>query len=299
MECSACKSRDQKVLFPNCIDLEYGQREGHDVYECLSCNLVYLYPTPTIEELLSFYPSYYHGYKKSFSRLTNFLISLNIKFRANLYKKLIGKEGRILEIGAADGNDFFLLRQYGNWDFWGIEFNDDIAKRGRKNGLNIITGTLEEYDFKDTKFDLIIMNNLIEHVVDPEKCLKKAKKILKPEGIIVGETPNTHSLDFYLFGRYWGGLHIPRHTFLFNQRNLKLLGEKVGLSVEVDQKIDTNHWAGSVQNYFQSKKFLRTKLKNGRTWYYPSLLLVFIPLNFLQKIFGFSGVMRFKMHNKN
>jgi len=299
MKCLNCQSISQKILFPNCIDWEYNEGDQHNVFRCSNCGLIYLYPVPTIKKLLSFYPPNYHGYKESSSKLTNFLINLNIKSRVRLYRKLIGKEGRILEIGVADGSHFFLLKQYENWDFWGIEFNNDIAEKGRKKGLNIIIGTLEEYDFGNTKFDLIIMNNLIEHVIDPVKTLEKAKKILKSNGLIVGETPNTHSLDFYIFGRYWGGLHIPRHTFLFNQYNLKSLGNSVGFSVEIDQKIDTNHWAGSLQNFFQSKRFLKTKLRNGRTWYYPFLLLFFIPLNFFQKIFGLAGVIRFKMRKRN
>ncbi|MBU2473100.1 class I SAM-dependent methyltransferase [Patescibacteria group bacterium] len=299
MKCLNCQSTSQKILFSNCIDWEYNKGDQYNVFKCSDCGLIYLYPIPTIKELLSFYPSNYHGYKESSSKLTNFLINLNIKNRVRLYRKLIGKEGRVLEIGVADGSHFLLLKKYEDWDLWGIEFNNDIAERGRKKGLNIITGILEEYDFSNTKFDLIIINNLIEHVIDPVETLEKAKKILKSNGLVVGETPNTHSLDFYIFGKYWGGLHIPRHTFLFNQYNLKSLGNSVGFLVEINQKIDTNHWAGSLQNFFQSKRFLKTELKNGRTWYYPFLLLFFIPLNFFQKIFGLAGVIRFKMRKRN
>jgi len=298
MKCLICNSNNQKKILARCIDLEYKMSGRYDFYKCLNCGLIHMNPVPTIPELLSFYPANYHGYLKSFSKLTNFLVDLNIRARANLYKNLIGKNGRILDVGSAEGSHFFLLNKYGEWDFWGIEFNDEIADKGRKMGFKIITDTLENHDFGGIKFDLIIMNNLIEHVVNPVETLSKAKEILKPRGWIVGETPNTRSWDFYFFGRYWGGLHTPRHTFLFNQYNLRLLSGKMGLFSKFNQKIDTNHWAGSIQNFCQSKKFLKTKLKNGRAWYYSFLLLFFIPLNFFQKILGFSGVIRFKMHKE-
>jgi SAM-dependent methyltransferase len=296
MKCLICQSANQKIIFPNCVDWEYSKGSQYNIFRCLDCGLIYIHPTPTIGKLLSFYPPTYHGYVKSFSKITKFLINLNVKNRARLYRKLIGGKGRVLEIGVADGQDFLILKKYGNWDFWGIEFNNEIAERGRKMGLNIITGTLEKHNFKDIKFDLVIMNNLIEHVINPIELLKKAREVLKPKGLIIGETPNTRSLDFCIFRRYWGGLHIPRHTFLFNPLNLRLLAKKASLSFDYKQKIDTNHWAGSVQNFLQSKEFFRKKLKNGRVWYYSFLLLFFIPLNFFQKLIGFSGVIRFKMY---
>lgn len=299
MECLICNSNNQKNIFSQCTDLEYAKGGKYNFYKCGNCGLIYINPVPSINELLSFYPSDYHGYTESRSALTKFLINLNTKSRARLYKKLIGGKGNILDVGSADGNHFSLLNKYGKWNFWGIEFNEEIAKKGRNNGFKIITDTLENHNFNGLKFDLIIMNNLIEHVTNPVETLNKAKEILNLGGIIIGETPNVNSLDFHLFGKYWGGLHVPRHTFIFDKNNLRVLGEKVGLSSNFKQKIDTNHWAGSLQNFLQSKNLFKVKLKNGRAWYYSFLLLFFVPLNFFQKLFGYSGVIMFEMKNND
>jgi hypothetical protein len=49
--------------------------------------------------------------------------------------------------------------------------------------------------------------------------------------VIVGITPDHLSLDRYLFGRYWAGYHYPRHTFVFNHRNIRTVLASAGFAV--------------------------------------------------------------------
>jgi 2-polyprenyl-3-methyl-5-hydroxy-6-metoxy-1,4-benzoquinol methylase len=136
------------------------------------------------------------------------------------------------------------------------------------------------------------MNNLIEHVRDPVQELIKARSLLKDNGVIFIETPNTDSWDFKVFNRYWGGLHTPRHTFLFNPISTYSVCKLTKLKVEKFLfPISTDHWALSVQNLLQSKKLFNSNLKNGRTWYFKYLLFLFIPINFIQKFLGKTGSM--------
>ena len=78
MRCQICQSKRQKIKFNKCYDIEYKKGSQYDVFQCHNCGLVYIYPLPTIEQLLSFYPVNYHGYVESFSRLTNFLINAQL-----------------------------------------------------------------------------------------------------------------------------------------------------------------------------------------------------------------------------
>ena len=58
-------------------------------------------------------------------------------------------------------------------------------------------------------FDVILMLNLIEHVDNPGELLRKAHRLLAPNGIVVVKTPNTDSLDARLFrNRNWGGIPL-------------------------------------------------------------------------------------------
>jgi SAM-dependent methyltransferase len=82
-------------------------------------------------------------------------------------------------------------------------------------------GELMDTDFADGSFDLIRMGHVIEHVLDPMATLHRAYRLLKPGGMLMGETPNTDCLDWRIFKKYWGPLHIPRHIFIFDDRNLR------------------------------------------------------------------------------
>ena len=53
------------------------------------------------------------------------------------------------------------------------------------------------------------------------------------------------------------------------------------------------HPAVSIQNWLQSGRTTRLRLKNGRAFYYPYLLLALLPLAWLQAWTGRSGVMAF------
>ena len=70
---------------------------------------------------------------------------------------------------------------------------------------------------------IITMNHTIEHLVDPEKVIKKLKNKVRTDGIIDGQTPVTDSFEKKLFKKYWSGFHSPRHTVIFSKDGLKNL----------------------------------------------------------------------------
>lgn len=293
--CSICGNNSKHYDFVNNgRDFEYGVPGVFKYSKCVECGLVVLDPLPAIEEVLTFYPLDYHGYDEPTSRLTKFLIRKNLVQRANLYKDLIGDSGNILDVGSADGAHFDIWQKEGKWNFYGFEFKDEVAEAGRKKGRNIDTATMETYDARGRKFKLIILNHLLEHVHDPMFVVKKSFDLLEKDGFIVGEVPNIRSLDFKIFGRYWGGSHWPRHLHQFTPAVLEDMFVKSGYkNIKFHYPLHTGHWALSVQNFMQSMDFTKTKTNNGRTWYYPILLILFVPINLLQKIVGFTGIVGF------
>ncbi|MBU1102265.1 class I SAM-dependent methyltransferase [Patescibacteria group bacterium] len=296
--CKVCAG-EPNIIFRGLKDLEYNIAGRFDFYKCQKCGLIFMDSVPDEKTLASFYPLDYHGYNKPQSKLTNFLVSLNLKSRANFYKKLIGQGGKILDVGSSEGGHFEKLSQIGKWDFFGVEFKEEIAQKGRQAGRNIETATIETCTFANGQFDLIIMNHLIEHVFDPVATMQKAAELLKDDGYVVGETPNTDSLDFKIFKKYWGGMHVPRHTYLFSPNSLKILFEKNGLTLKaIFFSPDTSHWSVSAQNFLRRNKTGK-KIKQGRTKYYPFLLLAFLPLNLIQKILGKTGIIRFVARKEN
>ena len=43
--------------------------------------------------------------------------------------------------------------------------------------------------FEDSTFDCVIVQAVLEHVLDPNRCVAEIHRVLKPDGIVYGETP--------------------------------------------------------------------------------------------------------------
>jgi SAM-dependent methyltransferase len=64
-------------------------------------------------------------------------------------------------------------------------------------------------DGHESRYDIVSMNHVLEHVIDPGLVLERALRLLRPGGWLVGQLPARTSWEARLFGRYWGGYHFP------------------------------------------------------------------------------------------
>ena len=79
--------------------------------------------------------------------------------------------------------------------------------------------TLAKYP--DNFFDAVRLYHVIEHLDNPELCLKLISKKLKGNGELIIGTPNVGSIASLIFGKHWYNLDTPRHIFLFSPHTLK------------------------------------------------------------------------------
>ena len=65
----------------------------------------------------------------------------------------------------------------------------------RANGINFGPEVCDAHSlsFKDSEFDCIILQDVIEHVTYPERILSEAARVLRPNGVIYLSTPNRWS----------------------------------------------------------------------------------------------------------
>lgn len=285
--CPICRSKDNQLIVDNGVDYEYGIKGDFKYYQCQKCQLIFLFPRPTISKIISYYPSWYHSYQRPASSVFKLLSNININKRKRRYKHLIGKSGKILDVGCGDGEIMEALEKGSNYDCFGIEFKKKIVQQVKNKGLKITYGTLESTKaFKNSTFDLLIMNHLIEHLQKPELTLKKAYQLLKPDGWISGETPNSRSVERILLKTKWAGYHIPRHLQIFSSDNIVKFLKNIGFSKIVIKKSCTpGQWALSLQNMYLSL-FPKNKLVNGKSLIYPFFLLLAIPIVFIENFFS-------------
>ena len=176
----------------------------------------------------------------------------------------------------------------------GIDFSAKACEIARSKSVTAHQGTFFDYKAEKESFDAIIMHHYIEHTLEPEKELALAYEYLKPSGgALIMELPNYRSLDRFLFGRFWGGNHIPRHTYQFKDHVLRAQLLEAGFSeVIVNHEINPAHFVLSVQNLIQYLKHKDNPpgVEGGRGWYFSILLLVLAPIQIISKLMGTSGM---------
>jgi 2-polyprenyl-3-methyl-5-hydroxy-6-metoxy-1,4-benzoquinol methylase len=181
------------------------------------------------------------------------------------------------------------MQHHGYDDVQGIELSLEACQQAWQRGLKVFHGTLDEYE-TDQRFDMVFMSHVIEHVLDPVATIEKIASLLKPGGVLYIETPNVGSLDARVWRRNWGLLHYPRHLYLFDRKTVRRLLERGGLAVEdVSSQVNSCGWALSIQSALRRSRVDRSR--RPRSFYYPVLLLLTLPMNALDLCFGGTAFM--------
>ncbi len=204
------------------------------------------------------------------------------KSRNNSFTNLLefNPNAKVLDIGC--GNGEFTLKaknKIGSSKVYGIEIYDPFIKEAEKKGISIIKHDLNKlpYPIKDESFDVIISNQVIEHLYYPVQFMKEIYKILKPGGYAVISTENLSSWDniialllgyspFYM--EFDGGLRLgnplslhykeeykekcPPHTRILTWKTFEDMSNHIGFKLEklvgsghllfkLGEKIDKKH----------------------------------------------------------
>ena len=98
---------------------------------------------------------------------------------------------------------------------------------------NYLSGSerLEDVEFEEKKFDLIVNTDVIEHLFDPVADLQRMRKIIKPDGYLVMATCDIGSACASYWGLDWRQLVIS-HTFYWTKHSMTVALERAGFRVE-------------------------------------------------------------------
>ena len=297
--CRVCGQDNSSIACADIRDWEYGVKGQWDYRRCGSCGVLQIHPFPTVEDLILAYSVDYHGYRTSAEKGRLYKLLFEIKdalFRRKALKS-IPRGAAMLDVGCGSGEYLRRLEFLEPSRRDGIDFNEKAVGLAREKGIDTFQGIFADFPAEPETYDVVFMNNYLEHTLTPKAELEKAFSLLKPGGQLIGEVPNFRSFDQKLFGRYWGGNHVPRHTFQFEPKPLRSLLSEAGFqNVRTKQELSTNHFTLSFQNYWQRKEpdlGNNPSLKKGRAWYYNHLLIALLPVNVVNVLCGQSGVMKF------
>lgn len=172
------------------------------------------------------YPKTYNAYTKGNTRFSFEDFAKNqakwFKKRSVLQYAKKKQLLRIIEFGPGSNPVFESSTQEIELTLVDFAFSENACG----NTTNLIQGEatkiIKQLTANEERFDVIIANQLIEHLPEPTKFLLDAYEILVQGGILFIETPNLNGWErkIVIDGK-WGGFHAPRHFFLFADESLK------------------------------------------------------------------------------
>jgi len=129
------------------------------------------------------------------------------------------------------------MKEFSQWKFYGVE-PDEVAfqKAAKIENFLVQKGFLETVHYPDKFFDVILINQVLEHTFDPKKILAECHRILKDNGKLIIAVPDFGSLNSKIFGKFWYHLDTPRHLYHFNSQTLQKLAEESGFKTEIIEK---------------------------------------------------------------
>lgn len=202
-------------------------------------------------------------------------------------RKYLGRTvENVLDVGSGKGECLAAATAEGVRSV-GLEFSDAMIKYAKDTyGVTVLKQSIEEHaESKDNKYDLVLLNAILEHVYDPRSMIESCSMLLKKSGLLYIDIPNEPSLVTFVgnaYERFRGSKQVynlsptwsPYHVYGFNPKSLATLLGQFGLKIlslrkrsvpkvrssqsledriksfMVEQAMKVANWTGTASNMF-------------------------------------------------
>lgn len=145
--------------------------------------------------------------KKNFSRFIHRLLEIR-------------PSGVLLEMGCAYGFFLDLAKRY--WDVTGVDVAPDvIAALKKRSSHTVHCGDISLLDLAISHYDWTVGWDMIEHVDEPRRVVRRCFDLLRPGGYLAFTTGDVSSWAARLCGHHWRLLTPPSHLTFFSKEGMR------------------------------------------------------------------------------
>ncbi len=212
---------------------------------CDSCSLWFVNKIPEEAVIYKIYEQYYKIIRPV--KFDNLLVGKIKKngnrilkvpendFRISKLISILGelKGKKILEIGCGSGEFLYYLSKLGA-DVIGCEFSSEACDFINNSlHLKAYCGVLEKYVDQIGKVDVVLLNDVLEHFIDPAKTLEQISLLLNKKGILLIWTPNGSDAGETLeSAKEWIGFSMDlEHLQYFSHKTISRISDKFSLEI--------------------------------------------------------------------
>jgi len=256
LKCSACGSE--------CIKHEYRLEFG-DVFQCKRCNLAFT----LFDVIETGYQAQEDWGSTQWIKSKLYLLSHSRKKEKARLKVLqkLDTGNKLLEFGANVGS-FLWVADKAGFNVSGSDLHSNLLNMNEVEGLKFYHADAMTACF-ETKYDVVVGFQFLEHVDNPLKFLRNLRKALNEGGLLFFEVPNYNSRYRVRDGKKWQ--HFNRgHFSHFDASSLKYIMKSAGYKVVYQSSLQplsfivdpyylpVRHWV-----WRNVKEMIRTKQRSS------------------------------------
>jgi len=204
----------------NLLNLNCGNIDGSTLYKtakilvCLRCGHVYnRLSSREISGLLKYYNEEYAASNLGSTDKVGDRPGNNNRFTFERYSRLyrlilpyLKRDVRLLDAGCATGGFLEYLWRRKLKNLYGIDISEKYINFANKKDIyDVRLGSIESIPFNRNSLDIIVMDQVLEHLVDPHRAFREARRVLSGRGLFCISVPDAsrygrkHLFDFFWF----------------------------------------------------------------------------------------------------
>jgi SAM-dependent methyltransferase len=242
MNCLVCDSQDVAFVC---------KMNGYDVYRCKSCGLIFTSPMPDDKTINKFYQGFLFD-KPDVAKLKSKIPTKKRELLKAVGLKEQDCEGKsFFDYGGGTGLSFAAAKTCG-FDTYYYDIDSQAIEFAKDNLELTPENIISNPESDSRKFDVIICDNVIEHVKNPKYLLNFLFSKLNVGGILVVKTPRASNLETAFIFSVWGLVYFkkslfenglvtalrsiivhrywhaepPRHLFSFSDKSMELMAQE-------------------------------------------------------------------------
>ena len=162
----------------------------------------------------------------------------------NVREEILGfiprQAARILEVGCGEGHFGRRLKEGTQREVWGVEIVEAAASVAEQQLDKVLSGDISSLidDLPASYFDVVVFNDVLEHLLDPDDILARIRPHLSERGVVVSSIPNIRFFPtFYellAHGRWEyeeSGILDRTHLRFFTFQSIRAMYERLGYEV--------------------------------------------------------------------
>jgi SAM-dependent methyltransferase len=126
-------------------------------------------------------------------------------------------KGKLLDVGCGIG-DMLVYRA----NTIGVDINPLNVEFCKQRGCEAYEMPIDKLPFEDGSFDSVLLDNVLEHILDPYPLLTEIKRVMRKDAVFLIGVPGVK-----------GQSSDPDHKVFYDEISLKSLADKLGFNVNV------------------------------------------------------------------